>query len=80
MSDTLLATLTREAIALPYEEQRELLNSLTISVRNIENRSEKKETDWDSVLDSYIGCMGGLWANENPVEYQRKLREDRVIG
>lgn len=80
MSDTLLATLTREAVALPYEEQRELLNVLTLSVKNIENQSEKKETDWVAILDSYKGCMGGLWADENPVEYQRKLREDRTVG
>lgn len=79
MSDTALAALMREAVTLPYEEQRELLNSLAISVRQIE-RQTQQEKDWASILDSYIGCMGGLWANEDPVEYQRRLREDRTIG
>ena len=41
--------------------------------------SKKNEQNWGKMLDLYTGCMGGLCSKEDPVEYQRNLREDRVI-
>ena len=78
MSDIALAKLTREVVSRPYEEQVMLLDSLNFSVRNYTRQKEKK--DWEEVLDKYTGCMGGLWKDDDPLEYQRILREDREIG
>ena len=66
---TSLATITAEAVALPYEDRVELLTVL----------AKKNEQNWSEMLDSYTGCMGGLWSKEDPLEYQRNLREDRII-
>mgnify|MGYP006916270526 CR=1 FL=1 len=82
MGDTALATLTQEAMALPYEEQQELLHSLALSLCNRDELAEKSERIQHrlEMLKKYTGCMGGLWANDDPVAYQRRLREDRTIG
>ena len=74
-----LAKITKEAIALDYADQKALLDSLTISVQNLEKK-QNSECDWAELLDSYMGCLGGLWSDDDPVEYQRNLREDRIIG
>lgn len=81
MSDT-LASLTREAVSLSYEERIDLLNSLAASLYNRDESVEKSDRVQNrlDVLKKYSGCMGGLWADEDPVEYQRKLREDRTVG
>ena len=73
-----LAKITKEAIALDYADQKALLDSLTISVQNLEKKHS--ECDWAELLDSYMGCLGGLWSDDDPIEYQRNLREDRIIG
>ena len=78
MSDFALAELTREVVSRPYEEQVLLLDSLKLSVRNHERQSEDR--DWAALLDKYTGCMGGLWSDEDPLEYQKRLREEREIG
>ena len=71
MSDMALATLTREAIALPYEEQRELLNMLMISVQKIEKK-QRKQLDFDSYV---IPCERANFADK----YVAELRSnDRV--
>lgn len=74
-----LAKITKEAIALDYADQKALLDSLTISVQNLEKK-QNSECDWAELLDSYMGCLGGLWSDDDPIEYQRNLREDRIIG
>lgn len=81
MSDT-LATLTKEAVALSYEERIDLLNSLAASLYKRDESVEKSARVQNrlDVLKKYSGCMGGLWADEDPVEYQRRLREDRTVG
>ena len=75
-----LETLTKEAIALPYDERVELLNSLARSLyqRNAEEKSHRVQNRLNA-LKKYKGCMDGLWANDDPVEYQQTLREDRAI-
>lgn len=74
-----LTKITKEAIALDYADQKALLDSLTISVQNLEKK-QNSECDWAELLDSYMGCLGGLWSDDDPIEYQRNLREDRIIG
>ena len=74
-----LAKITKEAIALDYADEKALLDSLTISVQNLEKK-QNSECDWAELLDSYMGCLGGLWSDDDPIEYQRNLREDRIIG
>ena len=74
-----LAKITKEAVALDYDDQKALLDSLRISVQNLEKK-QTSECDWAELLDSYMGCLGGLWSDDDPVEYQRNLREDRIIG
>lgn len=77
---TSLATITAEAVALPYEDRVELLTVLAKSMsKSAIYTSKKNEQNWSEMLDSYTGCMGGLWSKEDPLEYQRNLREDRVI-
>ena len=75
-----LETLTQEAIALSYDERIELLNSLaaTLYQRDDGENSQRMQNRLET-LKKYKGCMGGLWANEDPVEYQRNLREERGI-
>ena len=48
MSDE-LAVLIHKAMVLPYEEQLELLNSLTISVQSIGQKNRRK-LDFDSYV------------------------------
>lgn len=74
-----LTKITKEAISLDYDDQKALLDSLTISVQNLEKK-QNSECDWAELLDSYMGCLGGLWSDDDPIEYQRNLREDRIIG
>ena len=70
MSDA-LATLTKEAVALPYEEQRELLNVLSVSVGNIE-KQRRRQLDFDSYV---IPCERANFAES----YVEELRSnDRV--
>ncbi|UTC62355.1 hypothetical protein E4O00_13155 [Treponema sp. OMZ 788] len=79
--ETALARVTATAVALPYEDRVELLSVLVKSIaKPVSHDSKKEDKNWSKMLDSYTGCMGGLWANEDPVEYQRRLREDRIIG
>ena len=79
--ETALARVTAKAVALPYEDRVELLAVLAKSMaKPVSYALKKEDKNWSKMLDSYTGCMDGLWANENPVEYQRRLREDRIIG
>ena len=81
ISEEELAELTATVTALPYTERVDLLNSLARSLYCTEGRNaEPQKKDWGKILDKYIGCMGGLWADEDPLEYQWRLREDREIG
>ena len=70
MSDA-LATLTKEAVTLTYEEQRELLRVLSVSVGNIEKQHRRK-LDFDSYV---IPCERANFAES----YVEELRSnDRV--
>ena len=88
MSEKALAELTATVTALPYMERVDLLNSLAQSlyqgkvwdIQLAEQEKNKRIQRRIAALDKYTGCMGGLWADEDPVEYQRRLREDREIG
>lgn len=78
--ETALAKVTANAVALPYEDRVELLAVLAKSIaKPVTYTAKTADKNWSKMLESYTGCMGGLWANEDPVEYQRRLREDRVI-
>lgn len=68
MSDTALATVTKEAMALPYEEQRELLNSIRISIL-MNNVKPRKKLDFDSYV---IPCERANFADQ----YISELRAD----
>ena len=74
MSDIAFADFTKEAISLPYEEQRELLNALNVSVLQFE-RQRKKRTHEENIelVKSFMG-VSKCWQNEDILEYQRKLR------
>ena len=66
-----LAALTKGAVALSYEEQRELLNVLSISVGNIE-KQRRKSLNFDAYV---IPCERANFADN----YIRELRSnDRV--
>lgn len=71
MNDTALATVTREALSLPYDEQQELLNSIKISIHRIESAPRKKLN-----FDSYvIPCERANYATR----YVSELRNDDRI-
>lgn len=80
MSETMMKiynTLTPDA----QQEVRDFMMFLA------QKKSQQKETgekqfqkDWEKILDKYIGSTKGLWADEDPLEYQKRLREDREIG
>jgi len=80
MSETMMKiynTLTPDA----QQEVRDFMMFLA------QKKSQQKETDekqfqkdWGKILDKYIGSTKGLWADEDPLEYQKRLREDREIG
>ena len=77
---TSLTTVMAEAVALPYEDRVELLTVLAKSIsKSALDTSKKNEQNWGKMLDLYTGCMGGLCSKEDPGEYQRNLREDKVI-
>ena len=80
MSDMAAATFTKQAISLPYEAQRELLDTLALSVRKIENTKKRLYTQEEavSILNSFMG-RSHCWHDEDAVEYQRRMREDRKI-
>lgn len=66
---------------LAPSEQQEVYDFMMFLVQKKSRMSEKKEEkDWKKILDEYTGSTGGLWADEDPLEYQKRLREDRGIG
>ena len=70
MSDA-LATLTKEAVTLTYDEQRELLRVLSVSVGTIE-KQWRRQLDFDSYV---IPCERVNFADS----YVEELRSnDRV--
>ena len=71
MSDMALATLTKEAISLSYEEQRELLDVLSISVKNIK-RKRRRKLDFDSYV---IPCKRANFADS----YIQELRSNDIV-
>ena len=76
-----LAALTKTAVALPYEEQRELLHTLTISVNTFEaaKKSRPSREEIEASVRSFMG-RSHSWQGEDALEYQRKMREERDIG
>ena len=82
MSDGALAELTKEVVALPYEQQKELFNSLSLSIRAIEAQKThtplKSKEEVRAILDSFRG-KSHCWDGMDPVTYQRKMREERTI-
>jgi len=71
MSDVEFETLTKEAVALSYEEQIRLLDALSVSVRNLEGKRRRK-LDFDSYV---IPCERANFADS----YIQELRSnDRV--
>ena len=73
MSEELTA-LTKEAIALPYEEQKELLNALNVSVSLLEKKTRKRTHEENTELVKSFMGMSNCWQNTDILEYQRKLR------
>ncbi len=65
---------------LSLNEKAELMHTLADAIKDADKVKPKEEKDWAKLVEKYAGCMGGLWKNEDPVEYQRSLREDRVVG
>ncbi len=65
------ATLTKQAVSLPYEEQVELLNSISLSISKLKS-SHRKRLDFDSYV---IPCERANFADK----YIEELRiNDRV--
>ena len=74
MSDIALANLAKAATALPYEEQRELLNVLSLSVLRIENQKAERTHDENlALVKSFMG-ISSCWSGDDILDYQRKLR------
>ena len=85
MSDVALETLTREAVALPYSERVDLLNSIARSLyqteeRNSEQKKQERIQRRLTALRKVAGSGKELWKGVDALEYQRKLREERDIG
>jgi len=82
MTNVALKELTKEAVSLPYEEQKELFESLSISIRTIEaqkpHKTQKTKEEIRAFLDSFRGSSH-CWDGLDPVDYQRKIREEREI-
>ncbi len=80
MSETMMKiynTLTPDA----QQEVRDFIMFLAQKQSQPPESSEKQlQKDWEKILDKYIGSTKGLWADEDPLEYQKRLREDREIG
>ena len=80
MSETMMKiynTLTPDA----QQEVRDFMMFLAQKKSQQEETGEKQfQKDWGKILDKYIGSTKGLWADEDPLEYQKRLREDREIG
>ena len=70
MSDALLETVTKEAISLPYEEQRELLNSISVSIRRLESKP-RRNLDFDSYV---IPCERANCADQHVSELRSNDR------
>jgi hypothetical protein len=74
MVNTALAELTKEATALPYEEQKKLLNALNVSVLRMERKKQERTHEENlALVKSFMG-VSSCWKGENILEYQRKLR------
>ena len=80
MSETMMKiynTLTPDA----QQEVRDFMMFLAQKQSQPPESSEKQlQKDWGKILDKYIGSTKGLWTDEDPLEYQKRLREDREIG
>ena len=72
--------LSAKVAVLPYHELVKLMevivNSLQMHEKDIAPKDEKY---WETIARKYQGCMEELWDGSDPVEYQRSMREDRVI-
>ena len=82
MSDVAFAELTREAVALPYEQQKELVESLNISIRTLEAQKKTKSRKTREEMRSFLNTFRGrshCWDGIDVDEFIRKLREDRDI-
>ena len=74
MSDIALDNLTKEATALPFEEQRKLLNALCSAVLRIERQKQERSHEENlALVQSFMG-VSSCWKGEDILEYQRKLR------
>ncbi len=73
MGDALM-TVAKEAVALPYEEQRELLNVLNASVLHSEQQTKKRSHKENlELVKSFMG-VSNCWKGEDILEYQKNLR------
>ena len=73
--------LSENVAALPYHDLVRLMEVIVNSLRMHEKENTPKdEKYWETIAKKYQGCMEELWDGVDPVEYQRSMREDRVIG
>ena len=72
------AELTKEAVALDYSLRLDLITALTNSLRDYNVAGIDKKTHKLDLIQKYRGSIDS-W-NEDAVEYQNRLREDRPIG
>lgn len=64
-----------------FEQQSVYNFALFLASQHSENKIKKnKKNEKLSALLSFAGCMQETWKDIDPLEYQKKLREDREIG
>ncbi len=66
--------------SLSLNDKAELMHTLADAIKDADKPKPKEEKDWAKLVEKYAGSAKGFWSNVDPVEYQRSLREDRVIG
>ena len=73
--------LSESVAAQPYYDLVRLMEVIVNSLRMHEkDNTPKDEKYWETIAKKYQGCMEDLWDGVDPVEYQRSMREDRIIG
>lgn len=66
---------------LTVQEKQEVDNFVSYLIyKRMPKKQKKTPEELRAILDEYTGCMGGLWKDDDPLAYQRRLREDREIA
>ena len=60
-------------------ETLELKDRQQVIITVVEESATHDKESLFNMLESFRGSMRGTWGGEDPVEYQRRLREDRIV-